>query len=93
MGSFEDGSVTFQSVSKTRQRLAPIKILMLDEISMLGAKMLHKVNRKCNKIWSTATTSDSIMDGLPIVIFLGDFNQFEPVKLPCEGLRRPQRIV
>ena len=41
VGSFEDGSVTFQSVSKTRQRLAPIKILMVDEISMLGAKMLH----------------------------------------------------
>jgi hypothetical protein len=53
---------------------------MVDEISMLGAKMLHKVNRKCNKIWSTATTSDAIMGGLPIVIFLGDFNQFEPVK-------------
>ena len=47
---------------------------------MLGAKMLHKVNRKCNKIWSTATTSDAIMGGVPIVIFLGDFNQFEPVK-------------
>ena len=29
VGSFEDGSVTFQSVSKTRQRLAPIKILII----------------------------------------------------------------
>src|SRR6267378_8162469 len=69
-----------QSISKIRQRLAPIKILMVDEVSMVGAKLLQKVNQKCSKIWSTPTTSDAILGGLPIIIFLGDFNQFEPIK-------------
>jgi hypothetical protein len=54
---------------------------MVDEVSMVGAKLLQKVNQKCSKIWSTATTSDAILGGLPIIIFLGDFDRFEDTPL------------
>ncbi len=51
-------------------------VLIIDEISMLGARTLHAVNeRLCD---FRGCTED--FGGIPIVLFLGDFKQFRPVQ-------------
>ena len=63
----------------TRLRLSYKKIFILDEISMVSLENLIQINERCNAIWDLNRTSDMVFGGLPIVIFLGDFNQFRPV--------------
>jgi PIF1-like helicase len=65
VGSFEDGKATSQSLSKIRQRLPHMKILIIDEISMVDSGMLQKVNQKSARVWSVATTSDAMIGGIP----------------------------
>jgi hypothetical protein len=64
----------------TRSRLAHKKILIIDEISMVGLENLVQINDRCNSIWDLNRASDTVFGGLPMVIFLGDFNQFKPVR-------------
>jgi PIF1-like helicase len=51
-------------------------VLVIDEISMLGAKTLHAVNEQLCVF--RGSTQD--FGGIPIVLFLGDFKQFRPVQ-------------
>jgi hypothetical protein len=37
-------------------------------------------DEKCSRIWSPPSGSSAILGGLPILLFLGDFKQFEPVR-------------
>ena len=67
-------------LDKVRRRLARTKVLVVDEVSMVGSKMLVQVDEKCSRIWSLPTGSSAILGGLPIILFLGDFKQFEPVR-------------
>jgi hypothetical protein len=64
----------------TRSRLSHKKIFILDEISMVSLENLVQINERCNAIWDLNRISDTVFGGLPIVIFLGDFNQFKPVR-------------
>jgi hypothetical protein len=64
----------------TRSRLSHKKIFILDEISMVSLENLVQINERCNVIWDLNRASDTVFGGLPIVIFLGDFNQFRPVR-------------
>ena len=64
----------------TRSRLSHKKIFILDEISMVSLENLVQINERCNAIWDLNRASDTVFGGLPIVIFLGDFNQFRPVR-------------
>jgi hypothetical protein len=64
----------------TRSRLSHKKIFILDETSMVSLENLVQVNDRCNTIWDLNRASDTVFGGLPIVIFLGDFNQFRPVR-------------
>jgi hypothetical protein len=64
----------------TRSRLSHKKIFILDEISMVSLKNLVQINERCNAIWDLNRASDTVFGGLPIIIFLGDFNQFRPVR-------------
>ena len=63
-----------------RSRLSHKKIFILDEISMVSLENLVQINDRCNAIWDLNRASDTVFGGLPIVIFLGDFNQFKPVR-------------
>lgn len=67
-------------VKKLRQRLLNKSILIIDEISMVGQKMLTQLDSYCTLIYSVDSKSNTILGGIPIVIVLGDFNQFPPVK-------------
>ena len=64
----------------TRSRLSHKKIFILDEISMVSLEDLVQINERCNAIWDLNRASDTVFGGLPIVILLGDFNQFRPVR-------------
>jgi hypothetical protein len=51
-------------------------LLIIDEVSMLGARTLYAVNEHLCRV------RDSTQDfgGIPIVLFCGDFHQFRPVQ-------------
>jgi hypothetical protein len=46
---------------------------------MVGLKMLLKMNEKGAAIWRLPTNCSAVMGGMPVVLTLGDFRQFEPV--------------
>jgi len=51
-------------------------MLVIDEVSMLGARTLYNVNEKLCMLRGSAED----FGGIPIVLFLGDFRQFRPVQ-------------
>jgi hypothetical protein len=62
-------------------------LLIIDEVSMLGARTLYAVNEQLCKLRGCAQD----FGGIPIVVFCGDFHQFRPVQersilLPSEGI-------
>ena len=63
----------------TKLRLAHKKIFIVDEVSMVGLEALVQLDDRCNAIWDLNREGSTVFGGLPIVIFLGDFNQFTPV--------------
>jgi hypothetical protein len=64
---------------RQKLRLAHKKILIVDEISMVGLEALGQLDDRCNTIWDLNREGSTVFRSLPIVIFLGDFNQFTPV--------------
>ena len=51
-------------------------LLIIDEVSMLGARTLYAVNESLCRL--RGSTQD--FGGIPIVLFCGDFHQFRPVQ-------------
>lgn len=51
-------------------------MLIIDEVSMLGARTLHAVNEQLCML--RGSTED--FGGIPIILFCGDFHQFRPVQ-------------
>jgi hypothetical protein len=60
----------------TKSRLFHKKILIIDEVSMVSLENLVQINDRCNTIWDLNRASDTVFGSLPVVVFLGDFNQF-----------------
>jgi hypothetical protein len=55
-------------------------IAIVDEVSMMDLSMLHTINNQCKIVKSLDRSSPDLFGGLPIVIFMGDFFQFPPIK-------------
>ncbi|KAJ6436263.1 ATP-dependent DNA helicase PIF1 [Purpureocillium lavendulum] len=51
-------------------------VLVIDEVSMLGARTLHAVNEQLCRLRG----SQRDFGGIPVVVFCGDFHQFRPVQ-------------
>ena len=51
-------------------------LLIVDEVSMLGARTLYAANERLCKLRGSAED----FGGIPIVVFSGDFRQFRPVQ-------------
>ncbi|RKK06850.1 hypothetical protein BFJ65_g18403 [Fusarium oxysporum f. sp. cepae] len=51
-------------------------LLIIDEVSMLGARTLYVVNEQLRKLRGRAQD----FGGIPIILFCGDFHQFRPVQ-------------
>ena len=58
-------------------------IMIVDEISMTDLSMLNTINNQCKIAKSLDRNSPDLFGGLPIVIFMGDFYQFPPVRGPA----------
>jgi hypothetical protein len=55
---------------------------VIDEMSMIDLKMLSVINNQCRLARSLSRSSPDLFGGLPIVILMGDFFQFPPVRGP-----------
>jgi hypothetical protein len=51
-------------------------LLIIDEVSMLGARTLYAVNQQLCKLRGYAQD----FGGIPIILFCGDFHQFRPIQ-------------
>lgn len=60
---------------QTRMNWQEKDLLVIDEMSMLGAQMLHAMNEQVCRLRG----SHQEFGGIPIVLFCGDFQQFRPV--------------
>ena len=54
--------------------------MIIDEISMTDLQSLSRINKRCNMARSLRSDSSELFGELPIVILMGDFYQFPPVK-------------
>jgi hypothetical protein len=68
--------------ARVRKLWARKAILVIDEMSMIDLKMLSVINDQCKVARSLPRSSPDLFGGLPIVILMGDFFQFPPVRGP-----------
>ncbi|KAJ6087103.1 hypothetical protein N7467_006017 [Penicillium canescens] len=68
--------------TRVRRLWARKTILVIDEMSMVDLKMLSVINNQCKVARSLPRSSPDLFGGLPIVILMGDFFQFPPVRGP-----------
>jgi hypothetical protein len=54
--------------------------MIIDEISMMDSQMLARINNRCKVARALSPDSCDLFGGIPMVIFMGDFYQFAPVK-------------
>jgi hypothetical protein len=85
------GNKTFHTAPRRIQHLWANKtIMIIDEISMTDLQTLFRINKRCNIARSLKSESADLFGEVPIVIFMGDFYQFPPVKgLPLWRQPRP----
>ena len=69
--------------SRVRKLWTRKTIMFIDEISMTDLSMLSKIDRQCKIARSLDRSSPDLFGGLPVVIFMGDFFQFPPVRGPA----------
>ncbi|KAJ6118382.1 hypothetical protein N7471_013849 [Penicillium samsonianum] len=68
--------------TRVRRLRAQKTILVIDEMSMMDLRMLSVINNQCKVARSLPRSSPDLFGGLPIVILMGDFFQFSPVRGP-----------
>ncbi|KAJ5142747.1 uncharacterized protein N7515_001534 [Penicillium bovifimosum] len=68
--------------ARVRKLWARKTILVIDEMSMIDLKMLSVINDQCKAARSLPRSSPDLFGGLPVVILIGDFFQFPPVRGP-----------
>jgi hypothetical protein len=56
------------------------RILVLDEVSMISEEALENLSERCHVLWKPPADSDVACGGLPLIMFLGDFHQFAPIR-------------
>jgi hypothetical protein len=55
-------------------------VMIIDEVSMIDLSALSIINTHCKIARSLDRSSPHLFGGLPVVILMGDFHQFPPVK-------------
>jgi hypothetical protein len=69
--------------SRVRRLWSRKTIMIIDEVSIVDLSMLSTINNHCKIARSLHRSSPDLFGGLPIVIFMGDFHQFSPVRGPA----------
>ena len=55
-------------------------MLIIDEISMVSSKLMAAIDEQCKIVKNLDSNSTAVFGGLAVVLVLGDFHQFAPVK-------------
>jgi hypothetical protein len=66
--------------SRVRKLWSKKTVMVIDEVSMTDLSMLSTINSQCKIARSLGRSSPDLFGGLPIVILMGDFHQFSPVR-------------
>ena len=69
--------------SRVRKLWSRKTVIIIDEVSMTDLSMLSTINNQCKIARSLDRSSPDLFGGLPIVILMGDFHQFSPVRGPA----------
>ena len=69
--------------SRVRKLWSRKTIMIIDEVSMMDLGMLSTINSQCKIVRPLERSSPELFGGLPIVILMGDFHQFPPVRGPA----------
>lgn len=67
-----------EKLNSMRTKLADLKVVIIDEISMMGTSTLQKIHSTLNVVYKN-NNPDRIFGGRSVIV-LGDFNQLQPVK-------------
>jgi hypothetical protein len=65
---------------RVRQLWSRKTIMIIDEVSMIDLSTLSTINNHCKTARSLERASPDLFGGLPMVILMGDFHQFPPVR-------------
>jgi hypothetical protein len=71
------------TVSSRVRKLWSRKTMIIDEASMTDLSMFSTINNQCKIARSLDRSSPDLFGGLPIVVLMGDFHQFSPVRGPA----------
>ncbi|KAI3286470.1 hypothetical protein DTO002I6_8141 [Penicillium roqueforti] len=71
------------AMSSPVRRLWSQTIVFVDEVSMMDLTMISVIDNHCKIAKSLDRSSTDLFGGLPVVIFIGDFFQFPPVRGPA----------
>jgi hypothetical protein len=69
--------------SRVRRLWSRKTIMFVDEVSMMDLTMIKVIDNHCKIAKSLDRSSTDLFGGLPVVIFIGDFFQFPPVRGPA----------
>ncbi|CAD7085385.1 unnamed protein product [Hermetia illucens] len=61
-----------------RNKFVGVKCVIIDEVSVIGSDVLHKINLRLQKITCTHDQPFGNMN----IVFCGDFHQLPPYKIP-----------
>ena len=83
LGISIDRSLSSVMKSRVRRLWSSKTIMIIDEVSMVDLTMLSVIDNHCKIAKSLDTSSTDLFGGLPVVILMGDFFQFPPVRGPA----------
>ncbi len=70
-----NGSLSVEVANTLRAAYAQLKLIIIDEISMVGLSLFNKFDIRLRQIMGV----NQLFGGLPVIV-LGDFNQLRPVR-------------
>ena len=66
--------------SRVRSLWTEKTMLVIDEISMVSSKLMDSMDKQCKVVKNLSSNSTAVFGGLHIILVLGDFHQFSPVR-------------
>lgn len=80
LGISLDRSRKKNMTARIRRLWSQKTIMIIDEVSMIDLSTLKSIEVHCSNARSLPSTSPDRFGGLPVVILMGDFHQFPPVR-------------
>jgi PIF1-like helicase len=95
----DDGPMTSATAKAVGAKLAGVKLIVLDEISMINLETLHEISERQIAAMGTQTTDETIREnykgqlfGGMNMLFTGDFYQLRPVTGDAIYIRETRRL-